>query len=476
MTETAKQLKVVGAKRRNGAKRRKAFNALSIETPEGRTDVANGRRFKEQYGDKVRFCHPWRKWLIWDGTRWKIDDTGKAENLAASLSDVLWVDARRCNEPQALAFAARSADNGHVKATLAQAKSQPGIPVLPAELDSDPWLFNCPNGTIDLRSGNQRDHSRNDLISKLCPTNYNGEASSWHWDRFQESISDGRQDLMDFKQRFFGYSITGDVREQTLHIHHGTGSNGKSVELNAFMETVGADYAMKAPPDLLIAKRNETHPTERADLFGKRFVAAIETGDGQRLDETLVKELTGGDPIRARRMREDFWEFQPSHKVVMCSNHKPRVKGTDNAIWRRLRLVPYDVTFWNPDDGYGGPDELRQDKTLAEKLRAEAEGILRWCVRGCIEWQSSGLGMPDSVSTATADYRDGEDIIGRFLADNCEHGGKVRFAVLYEQLKEWCDEGGDNLPSRKAVAQYLVHNGYEKQPGGVRWYHGLTLR
>src|SRR5262249_22300760 len=206
-------------------------------------------------------------------------------------------------------------------------------------------------------------------------------------------------DLIAYVRRLCGYCLTALVCEQFLWIFWGTGANGKTTFLNTLFGVLGADYAMHAAGDFLVAKK-DAHPTERADLFGKRLVVTAEPEQGRRLAEALVKQLTGGDRIRARRMKENFWEFAPSHKLVLCTNHKPRIRGNDHAIWRRVRLVPFTATF----------QEHQQDKQLAQKLRAELPGILAWMVRGCLEWQRDGLGLPAVVKAATEEYRSEEDM------------------------------------------------------------------
>jgi putative DNA primase/helicase len=302
------------------------------------------------------------------------------------------------------------------------------------------------------------------------------DAAAPIWEGFLQSIF-VKPAVIAFVRRLLGYCLTGDVREHILPIFWGAGANGKSTLLNAFMQTVGPDFAMKAPHDLLMTKKNESHPTERADLFGKRFVACIETGDGRGLNETLVKELTGGDKIKARRLYEDFWEFDPTHKPVICTNHKPRVRGTDNAIWRRLALVPFEVQFWNPDRGDTGPEELRQDKGLADKLKAEAEGILAWAVAGCLEWQHGGLQLPDEVLIATAEYRSSQDAVAEFIADRCVVSPlcKQRASALYEAYRDWSAKAGEPAFSQKKFGEALTERGFQRQSNNGVWYSGIGL-
>ncbi len=446
----------------------------SLREDKGRTERANSRRFLRQHGDRVRFCHPWGKWLVGTGTHWQIDDGGAVMRLAMRTADRVWHDAKDCLTKPVVDFAIATSGHGKLNAMLRLAAAD--VPIAVVELDANPWLLNCPNGTLDLRTGELRPHRREDNITKLCPTNYNPEAGSYCWDRFLEGVFDGP--TIDFVQRFFGFCLTGDVSEQILAVCYGVGCNGKSTLLNAIQDMLGIDYSATAPPSLLIEKKTESHPTELAGLFGKRLVVAQETNSGARLAEATVKTLTGGDVIAARRMREDFWTFKPTHKIILVTNHKPRVKGTDHAIWRRLVLIPFARKFWNPDNGETGPDELKQDKTLPVKLKAESEGILAWMVRGCLDWQRGGLRIPDSVRAATEEYRSEQDTLGRFAETCCirSNAVRVKFSSLYGELERWCNEGGDNLPSKRFVGSWLKDNGHKEYANNGRWYRGIALK
>jgi putative DNA primase/helicase len=276
-------------------------------------------------------------------------------------------------------------------------------------------------------------------------------------------------ELRRFFKKLCGYALTGDVSEHVLPVLYGTGANGKSTILNALLAAVG-DYGMQAVPDLLVAKKG-SHPTEVADLFGMRFVASIEVEDGRRLAESLVKQLTGGDKVRARRMRENFWQFDPTHKVFMAVNHKPEVRGTDTAIWRRLRLIPFTETI----------PPAEQDKKLPQKLEAELPGILAWAVEGCLEWRREGLQAPDEVRRATGQYRSEMDVIGAFLQDECEigKGFRVPFTALYSRYEQWCEDGGERAETRRKFnARLKERGGFEARrsgPGGANEWHGLRL-
>jgi putative DNA primase/helicase len=361
----------------------------------------------------------------------------------------------------------KSESRARLEAMLALAASEPGIAVTPDQLDSDPWLFNCDNGTIELRTGKLREHRREDLITKICPFKYDPDAKAPLWDSTLEKFLPDA-DLRDYWQRLVGYCLTGVIRDHILVIAYGTGGNGKSTILSTIMSVFGRDYAMKAPAEMLMVRHNEAHPTERADLFRKRLVVAVETEKGRRLNETLVKELTGGDRIRARRMRENFWEFDPTHKLVVATNYKPAIVGTDEGIWRRLRLVPFTVHV----------DDARADKTMPEKLLAEGPGILAWCVRGCLAWQEKGLDTPKCVLDATGEYRGEQDVIGSFIAERVimAEGTRCKASDLYAAYVKWGEVNHEKIVSQTEFGREMTSRGFEKQRTGGIWYLGIGLR
>jgi putative DNA primase/helicase len=321
-----------------------------------------------------------------------------------------------------------------VRNMIALAKSD--LAIGPDELDTDPWLFNVVNGTIDLRTGELREHRREDFITKLAPVTFDPGAGCPRWEAFLRTIFAGNEELIGYMRRLVGYCLTGVTDEHILPFLYGTGANGKSTFCETILKLMGFDYAMKAAPDLLLAKRGESHPTDRADLYGKRFVACVETEEGRRLAEALVKELTGGDRVRARRMREDFWEFTPTHHVWLAGNHKPPIMGTDHGIWRRIKLIPFAVVI----------PKSEQDKKLPAKLATELSGILNWAIAGCLEWQRDGLRDPDIVSAATGNYSIEMDEVGQFVEEHCERGEAFLAAAgeLFEAFREAMPESPVN--------------------------------
>jgi putative DNA primase/helicase len=361
----------------------------------------------------------------------------------------------------------KSESRSRLEAMLALAASEPGIGITPDELDRDPWLFNCKNGTLDLRTGNMREHRREDLITKMCPFAYRADATAPLWEATLEKFLPDA-DLRNYWQRLIGYCLTGVIRDHILVIAYGSGGNGKSTILNTIMAVMGRDYAMKCPHQLLMVRHNEAHPTELADLFRKRLVVAVETERGRRLNETLVKELTGGDRIRARRMRENFWEFDPTHKLIIGTNHKPAIMGTDEGIWRRLRIVPFTVHV----------EGTAADKTMPEKLLAEGPGILAWCVRGCLDWQAQGLESPQCILDATGEYRGEQDVIGAFIAERAITGPATRCKAseLYASYKAWAEANREQIVSQTEFGREMDRRGFQRLKSSVIYYLGIDLR
>ncbi len=432
------------------------------------TDSGNAERMAALFGDKFRYCRPWNKFLRWDGRRWNMDDLGSVEQMSKLTARSILEEAARIEDREMreayIKFARKSESAGNRAAMIKLVQSEKGIPVLPDVLDKNSWLINCENGTVDLRTGNLLPHNKADMMTKLAPVVYDPDAAMPRTQKFFDEIFSGDQELIQFVQRFLGYCLSGEVSEQMFTMWHGRGANGKSTLLNAVFDVLGGDYSMKAGADMLLTKFGETHPTALTDLHGKRLVAAIETDDGRRLAESLVKELTGGDRIRARRMREDFWEFEPSHKIILACNHKPTVRGTDHAMWRRIKLVPFNVIF----------PVGQRDKNLPDKLKTERCGFFAWLVRGCLDWQRHGLGEPKAVIVATSNYAAQEDVLGEFIATCCVQGDAVvRAADLVETYRQW---SGDRRMTTRKMTRILRELGTETYTNNGVWIRGLGLQ
>src|SRR5918994_256767 len=435
------------------------------------TDLGNAERFVADHGENVRYCYPWGKWLIWSRSRWQRDEAGRVHRLAKETVRAIYREASDAEDEdrrKALAkHGARSEGADKIKAMLELAKSE--VPAAPDELDADALLLNVLNGTIDLRSGKLREHRREDLITRVAPVEYVPEAPAPTWEAFLERVLPG-EELRGFVQRAAGYSATGETSEQCMFIDHGSGANGKST----FQETVSAalgDYAMRTPTETLLVKRPGGVPNDVARLMGARFVAASETEEGRRLAESLVKDLTGQDTISARFMWAEWFDFKPTHALHLSTNHKPEIRGTDAAIWRRIRLIPWGVTI----------PSAEQDRKLAEKLRDELPAVLAWIVRGCLAWQREGLQAPEEVRQATKAYRAEMDVLAAFLADCCvrDEDEEAFAGELWGAWKRWCEETGEQAGTQKRFGGRIAERGFlnhrDSRTGRKVW-SGLSLR
>jgi putative DNA primase/helicase len=422
-----------------------------------RTDLGNARRLIALHGQDVRYCHPWRKWLIWTGARWEADDRAHVYRLARSVVTALHAEAGaiedKADRDEAFAWAFRSEGSARLNAMVELAAHEPGVPILPGELDASPWLLNCPNGTLDLISGELRPHRREDLITKLAGSAYLEDADCPTWFSFLTRILADDSDLLGYFQRIVGYSLSGSVADHALFFLHGRGQNGKSTFVEAVQHVMG-DYAITINADVLTTTAREQHPTGVADLQGRRFVATVEVEDGRRLAEALVKQLTGGDRIRARRMGQDFFEFEPTHKLWMAANHKPTIRGGDVGIWRRIKMIPFAVQI--------PKEEINAD--LPGQLHDEGPGILAWAVRGFREWRTVGLRDPPVVIAATDAYKEEMDPILDFLGECCvagpEAGSSEKASDLFMAYAGWCRHIGEPCPvSRNRFGRILTEKG-----------------
>lgn len=373
------------------------------------TEFGYARRLIAAHGRELRYVVAWNKWLIWDGRRWSSDVTGQVQRwmklVARSVHSARIAD--KTSDKDTLRAAKRAESNSAVKGALALASTEPEIAVMPGQLDADPYLLNCANGILDLRTGQLGDHDPARLLTKMTGAAYQPEAAGPAFTKFMERIQPD-QEMRDYLARLLGHGLDGTVTAHILPIFYGDGANGKSTLMDAVMGALG-DYADAADPDLLRARTFDAHPTGVADLFGLRLALLHESGAGHRLDEGMVKRLTGGDRLKARRMREDFWSFDPSHTFVMLTNHKPTVGGTDEGIWRRLRLVPFDVVI----------PAAERDESLGSQLAAESAAILMWLVNGYLDWRAGGFAEAQQVTEATQAYRAESDPLGRFIAERC---------------------------------------------------------
>ncbi len=418
--------------------------------------------FAETHSSDMRYVAKWGFWFEYDGTRWRQDDTLHAFDLARKICRAA---AAACNEGKVSIILANKKT---VAAVEALAKSDRRIAATIDQWDADPWVMNSPGGIIDLRTGKLGRHDPLGYLTKIATVAPDGDAACDRWNAVLHRATGGDVDLQSFMRRMFGYSLTGDISAHALFFMYGTGANGKSVILDTVPRIMG-DYHKVAPIETFTASTSDRHPTELAGLRGARLVTAIETEEGRRWAESRIKSLTGGDKIAARFMRQDFFEFTPQFKLIIAGNHKPGLRSVDEAIRRRFHLIPFTVTI---------PPEER-DLHLKEKLEAEAPGILRWMINGCLEWQRTGLQPPAAVLNATAAYLESEDAIAVWMDDCCDRDGRAWTSStdLFASWCSWAKRAGEFEGSARRFAQTLEARGIEpvRKMNG-RGFAGISLR
>jgi len=427
------------------------------------TDSGNAQRLVALHGNDLRYCYGRGRWFAWDGKHWAVDESGAVIRKAKDTIRRLYADASKLTdsaERKAVAqWAVRSESDHLLRSMVSLAQSEPSIPIQLDEFNRDPWLLNVANGTVNLRTGACERHKRGDLINKIAPTNYQVEAACPLWDSFLNRILDSDRELIAFVQRAVGYALTGSVREQVFFLLYGTGANGKSTFLETLRALLG-DYAQHANFATFLAQSSDRPRNDIARLGGARFVTAQEIENGRRFSESTLKQLTGEDTVTARFLYTESFEFRPTFKLFLAANHKPIIRGTDLAIWRRVCLVPFTVTI----------PESEQNKELSAKLRGELPGILNWVLDGCRQWQAIGLKPPKAVTDATAVYRSEMDILGQFLAERCIHSKMFQATAkeLYQAYLIWCEEAGDKAISKRAFGLALAERGLIKSKSHSR--------
>ncbi|MEM1228069.1 MAG: phage/plasmid primase, P4 family [Planctomycetota bacterium] len=451
--------------------------ACWLAFPENHTDNGIAWKFADKYHSQIRYVPKWNKWLVWDGRRWKQDDQDKHVTiLARKFVDELWqqfsvlaqtLDRSEIGRIQT--FVRRSNQQKNIAAMLMLTSADERVVCHHDCLNTDPFLLNVQNGTVELRTGKLREHRPEDFITQLANVDYDESAGCSEWLAMLRLVFDGDDELLRFVQQVLGYSITGDTGEHILPIAWGDGFNGKSTVWNAIIELMG-DYGIVAMDSLLMGSQNE-HATEKAHLYQKRIVAVSEPEQGCKLKESRVKELTGDTFITARRMREDPWTFKRTHTFWLATNHLPKVSGLDEGIWRRIKLIPFNVNLRDKVEPI--PDfHLR----LIER---EGAGILRWLVQGYADYQANGFVVPDCVHQCNAEYRGDEDHLGQFIAECCvtKDGIMSPAKALFDAYQTWA---GKLAWSRTAFGKALGERFDKDRPdaGAFRKqtiYHGIGL-
>jgi putative DNA primase/helicase len=451
------------------------------------TDTGNAKILAELAGCDLRYC-PTAKgdsWMVWSGTNWVPDDLKRTHLLAKMVAKVRWIESEQAWEdwraakdgiatdadPKELekaakkadAWAARSEMSIGVRGTVDMALSEPDMGVLADKWDADPWLFNAQNAAVNLVDGVGRPHRREDYATKVGGAARVFGADCPKWKAFLDSVFDGKKDIISYVQRWCGYCLTGSTKEHIMLILWGGGSNGKSTFVETIRHVMGS-YAVMTRAETLMAKQNQGIPNDIAALASARLVTASETDRGKHLAEGTVKEITGGDTVTARFLNKEFFSFKPMFKLMLTTNNKPTIRGTDNGIWRRIHLLPFTVRF----------EGDAKDPMLGDKLKEEAAGILEWMIEGCEKWQLHGLLPPEAVTAATETYKKEQDTLAEFIETCCElkTGDGDTKADVYKAYVKWAEDAGEHPMKQRTLTTALEERGWlesKNRAEGRRW-------
>jgi putative DNA primase/helicase len=416
--------------------------------------------FAHEHADKLRYVAMWGKWFLWDGRVWHEDETRKVFSLARLLCRK---EAATCNKPSERKRIASAKTRA---AVVSLAGEDRRLAATIGQWDADRWLLNTPGGVVDLHTGKLRPHRVNDYMTKITAFTPGGDCPRWK--KFIAKVTGGDVKLAAFLKRISGYALTGSVEEHALFFLYGLGQNGKSQFLLAISGLIG-DYHHQAPIEMFTESQTDRHPTELAALMGARLVTAVEPEQGRRWNETRIKQLTGGDPISARFMRQDFFKFMPQYKLFIAGNHKPGLRSVDKAISRRVNIIPFAVTI---------PDKEKIKDLADVMLKAGGPGILQWAIEGCLEWQKNGLAPPEVVTDATKEYLADENVLQTWLDECCIRDPKATTLSgrVYRDWKVWSEERNEFTGSNKAFTARLEGLGFQRHRtnSGIVW-HGLKL-
>ena len=436
-------------------------------------DMGNAKRFIDLFGEDFRYNYTDKVFLYWDGCRWAADLTGAVERSADVSVEAMSAEADSYessgDEDAAKAF------RKHIKASRSNKSKtnmlkevQHNMPIMPFQLDKHKMAFNVPNGTLSLKSGQLVPAKRDYFITKFSPVEFTDNADCPMWRRFLDDIFGGDKELIRYIQKAVGYSMTGDTSEQCVFFLYGTGRNGKSTFLDVLREIFG-DYVSNIQPETIMVKNSMGNGinSDIARLKGARMVTTVEPNEGVRLNEGLIKQLTGDDAVTARKLYGNEFEFKPEFKLWMATNHKPIIRGTDDGIWRRIHMIPFTVQI--PVD--------KVDRQLKSKLEREYPAILRWAVEGCLLWQREGLKQPRAVLDMTREYRREMDVISGFLDDRCEmgEGFSAKSSELYAAYSAWCEANTEfKMSNTKFSVEMDKRFGKTKQRDGM-YFSGVRL-
>ncbi|MFA4877496.1 MAG: phage/plasmid primase, P4 family [Methanoregula sp.] len=438
------------------------------------TDAGNAERLIALFGNRVRYCAAFSAWYLWDGRVWVRDDAGQMLLIATLVARSIHREAAaapNADTSRALSRWAILSESLHTRKAMIDSAA-PHIPAVPGEFDCRPGLFNCRNGTLELPTMTFREHRREDMLTKMAAVDYNPSAPCPQWLAHLDLIFAGDADTVAGFQSMCGYTLLGTNPRQLMFILYGRGRNGKSKTIEV-LARIFADYAVNIAAESLMTRRFENARSDLARLAGARLATAAEGAEGARMDEAIVKQLTGEYAITVRKLYENEFEFTPVAKIWMTTNHEPVIPGTDEGIWRRIWMVPFSVQI---------PEE-KCDPEIAEKLLTESAGILNWCLAGLDQYYGNGsrLVQPRKVSQATANLRTVSDTVGLFLAGECvlEPGAKISRMAMNELFERWCaEEGYRQHISKKRLFGALRERGVIDggKSGADRFWSGIRIK
>lgn len=446
------------------------------QPPSRPDDTGNAERFVAQHGNSVRFNHSTRKWMISAFSHWRVDEDAAIQRFAKATVRAIYDEAAAManagddvGAATLAKWAKHSAAENRRNAMLNLAKSELPIAITHDQLNRGNHLLNVQNGTFNLLTGQLQPHNPSDLLTYVLPVEYDPAATAPIFDAFVSRIMAGDMEMVAYLARAVGYTLSGFTTAQCLFFLHGRGANGKSTLLET-VSTLMGDLAHKARAQVLMQAERDRIPNEVAALAGKRLVVSSELSDGGRFNEGLIKDLTGGDTMAARFLYGEVFNFRPTFKLWLYGNHKPTINGTDDGIWRRVHLIPFDVQI----------PENERDPQLGRKLLGELPGILAWAIRGWNDYQQNGLQPPAKVKNATASYREESDILGKFISDRCveDDDQKAEAGPLYAAYKEWADENGLRAHSNVRFAKLLIERGFTREKNSAtrrQEYHGIGI-
>lgn len=433
-------------------------------------DTGNADRFIDRYGNLYKYSYIANKFYIYDGMKWKVDDKGSIRKLIDEMIESIKNEKVLHSEDVTEEEAREVFQKYYKKTRGTQAKKNimnelmHRRPATPDDFDRDDMLINVANGYIDLTSRELYKHDINKMFSQITNTDYTEKMQPAVWLDFLNDIFAGDKNVIRYIQKALGYSLTGSTREQIMFILFGKGRNGKSIFVEVISEILG-DYSNNMQAKSLMVKKNDNVNTDIARLSKARFVTSSEPNEGFRFDEGLIKQLTGGDKVTARFLYAEEFEYTPKFKIWVSTNHKPIIRGTDDGIWRRLVLIPFDVQI---------PEE-KVDKDLKYKLLREAPAILNWMAEGAYMWMQEGLEMSDKLKAASKAYRTEMDVIEQFIEDECKRvdDGRVKANELYSVYKNWANENNAYKMSNKDFGQKMKEKFKYKRMNTGMYYLGL---